>query len=122
MRNHLLLALFALPLSACVTTTSAYQWGGYDSALYSSYKDPTQSEQLRIKLETLITEQEQNKQKVAPGLYAELGTLYLQAGSTDKAVAMYAKERNAWPESKDLMTAMIKNIERRKQANAEVKQ
>lgn len=121
MRNHFLLGLLALPLCACVTNPT-YQWGGYDSALYASYKDPNQSEQLRVKLETLIESQESAKQKVAPGLYAELGTLYLQAGSADKAIAMYSKERDTWPESKGLMTVMIKNVERRKPSGVEVKQ
>lgn len=107
--------IFLLSLSACVTP-SVYQWGGYDSALYASYKDPNNTEALRIKLETLIAGQEASAQKVAPGLYAELGTLYLQAGLSDKAQAMYEKERAAWPESAGLMTVMIQNLERRKQA------
>ncbi|HTJ97515.1 MAG TPA: DUF4810 domain-containing protein [Rhodocyclaceae bacterium] len=120
MRTIFVMASVAMLLSGCVTP-SVYQWGNYDSGLYASYKDPTQVEQLRIKLETLIAEQEKNKQKVAPGLYAELGTLYLQAGASDKAVAMYTRERDAWPESKGLMDAMIKNVGRPKQARLEVK-
>ena len=59
-------------------------------------------------------------QKVAPGLYAELGTLYLQLGSAEKAIAMYKKERDAWPESKGLMTAMIQNLERRQKDKQEL--
>jgi hypothetical protein len=117
---YVLMASVAMLLSGCVTP-SVYQWGGYDSSLYASYKDPTQVEQLRLKLETLISEQEKNRQKVAPGLYAELGTLYLQAGASDKAIAMYTRERDAWPESKGLMDTMIKNVGRPKQARAEVK-
>ncbi|UUZ72198.1 DUF4810 domain-containing protein [Polaromonas sp. P1(28)-8] len=93
-----------------------YQWGGYDQALYSGYKDPTKMESMRVKLEAHIAAMEQSKQKVAPGLYAELGTLYLQAGSPDKAVGLYAQERDAWPEGRSLMTAMIQNIERRQKA------
>jgi len=42
--------------------------------------------------------------------------LYLQSGSTDKAIEMYARERDAWPESNGFMTALIQNLERRQQA------
>ena len=87
--------------------------------LFRSYKDPTKMEALRLKLEAHIAEMEKSAQKVAPGLYAELGTLYLQAGLSDKAIAMYSRERDTWPESKGLMAAMIQNLERRQQARAE---
>jgi hypothetical protein len=100
---------------------SLYQWGGYDQALFTGYKDPSKMEDLRLKLESHIAEMEKSKQKVAPGLYAELGTLYLQNGLPDKAAGLYAKEQQAWPESKGLMSAMIQNIERRQQAQAEAK-
>src|SRR5450830_669859 len=53
------------------------------------------------------------KQKVAPGLYAEVGTIYLQSGAKESAVKYYKLERDTWPESKALMTSMIENIERR---------
>ncbi|MEO5661630.1 MAG: DUF4810 domain-containing protein [Polaromonas sp.] len=107
-------------LTGCAAP-SLYQWGGYDQALYAGYKDPTKMEELRLKLEGHVAEMEKSKQKVAPGLYAELGTLYLQAGSTDKAIGFYSQERNAWPESKGLMTTMILNLERRQHEQKEAK-
>lgn len=119
MRYLTILPIVAL-LAGCAAP-SLYQWGGYDRALYAGYKDPNQMETLRLQLETHIAAMEKAKQKVAPGLYAELGTLYLQAGSSDKAIGLYSQERNAWPESKGLMTAMIQNLERRQQAKEEVK-
>lgn len=76
-------------------------------------------ETLRVQLEKHIAIVEASKQKVAPGLYAELGTLYLQAGAPEKAISLYSQERAAWPESKGLMTAMIQNLERRQQAKEE---
>ena len=93
-----------------------YQWGGYDQALYAGYKDTTKMEALRTKLEAHVGEVEKSKAKVAPGLYAELGTLYLQAGASQKAVDFYAKERDTWPESRVLMTSLIQNLERRQAA------
>ena len=88
-------------LTGCASP-KLYQWGGYDQALYAGYKDTTKMEALRTKLEAHVGEMEKSKAKVAPGLYAELGTLYLQAGSSQKAIDFYAKERDTWPESQVL--------------------
>ena len=107
-------------LSGCVTQPQ-YQWGGYDSLLYAGYKDPSKMEAMMVKLESHIGELEKTNQRVAPGLYAELGTLYLQAGAPDKAIRMYTRERDTWPESQGLMNAMIKNLERRELAREEAR-
>lgn len=110
--------LLAIALSAMLVGCAAprlYNWGGYDQALYTGYKDVTRMEELRVTLEAHVTAMEASKQKVAPGLYAELGTLYLQAGSTSKAIGYYGQERQAWPESSQLMTSLIQNLERQQQ-------
>ena len=101
-------------LSACATNPGLYQWGSYENDLYASYKEPAKTEALRQKLEAQINAQESANARVAPGLYAELGTLYLQKGEPQKAQTFYAKERDAWPESKVLMDAMIQNLDRMK--------
>ena len=108
------LATVVLPiiLSGCATK-GMYAWGNYDKALYSAYKNPETVEELRLELEELIGDEESRRRRVAPGIYAELGTLYLQKGDAKKAITMYKKERDTWPESKGLMTAMIQNLERR---------
>ena len=109
-----LAAALALALSGCATRpTTLYQWGGYDELLYQSYKSPERAESLRAGLETLLARLEQQKQQAPPGLYAELGTLYLEQGDSRKAVHYYEIERSLWPESKTLMDAMIKTLERR---------
>ena len=106
-------ALLALSLSACAGRQPLYQWGGYDAMLYQSYKNPEKVLELRLGLEQHIAKLEQSQQRVAPGLYAELGTLYLQSGDPIRATGMFTKERNTWPESRALMDAMIKGIESR---------
>ena len=111
---RLLMGLLAATILSGCAAPQAYQWGGYESLLYATYKDPSKAEVMRTKMEAHIAEMGKTKQTIAPGLYAELGTLYFQAGLADKAVEMYTLERDTWPESKGLMTAMIKNIERRK--------
>jgi hypothetical protein len=118
MRLSILLLAIPAILSGCAQT-GLYKWGEYEQKLYSTYKNPEKVEELRISLETHISETESSNQKMAPGLYAELGTLYLQAGNSEKAIAMYTKERDAWPESRGLMTTMIQNLERRQKAKQE---
>lgn len=114
-------ALFVNFLSGCATDSGLYQWGGYENDLYAAYKDTTQVEKLRINLETHTLLMEKNGQRVAPGLYAELGTLYLQSGAPARAIIMYKKERDMWPESRGLMSAMIQNLERKQKAIQDTK-
>jgi hypothetical protein len=101
-----------LMLGGCVQ--NRYNWNGYDKGLYEAYKDPNQIVALQIKLQETVDALEKEKQVVPPGMYAELGTLYLQDGDVEKAKTYYAKERSAWPESKTLMDVLIKNLETRK--------
>jgi hypothetical protein len=110
-----------LLLTGCAAP-GLYQWGGYDQSLYAGYKDVTKMEALRIKLEAHVGEMEKSNARVAPGLYAELGTLYLKSGASQKAIDFYTKERNAWPESRVLMTSLIQNLERRQSASSGTKQ
>lgn len=114
--------LTSLALLTGCAAPGLYQWGGYDQSLYAGYKDVTKMEALRIKLEAHVGEMEKSNARVAPGLYAELGTLYLKAGATQKAIDFYTKERNAWPESRVLMTSLIQNLERRQSAASGTKQ
>jgi hypothetical protein len=109
----LLLLACSLFLTGCANRGGLYQWGGYDGMLYQTYKNPEKAVEFRQGLELHIGKMEKNQQKTAPGLYAELGTLYLQEGDATKAVAMYTKERDAWPESKGLMDSLINNVGKR---------
>lgn len=117
----LLLLAFGLLMTGCANRSGLYQWGGYDAMLYQSYKNPEKAVEFRQGLELHISKMEQAQQKTAPGLYAELGTLYLQEGDSTKAVAMYTKERDAWPESKALMDSLINNVGKRAIVKKEMK-
>lgn len=116
------LLLASVTIAGCATTQGAYNWGAYDELLYRSYKDVTKVEELRVGLESHIAALEKSNGKVPPGMYAELGTLYLEAGDSERAIDLYGKERDAWPESKGFMDVMIANLERRKPRDAEAQQ
>lgn len=104
------LVAIALALGGCATKkTGLYDWGGYDAALYNGYKDPTTAGANLRALETHVLALERTNQKVAPGMYADLGMLELQSGNKEKAQAYFKKERDTWPESAGLMNALINN-------------
>ena len=117
----ILATLWGMFLTGCASHSGLYQWGGYDTLLYQSYKNPEKTVEFRQGLELHIATMEKTKQKVAPGLYAELGTLYLQAGDASKAVTMYTKERDTWPESRGLMDSLLTNVAKRNNVKSEVK-
>lgn len=102
--------LSMLVLSGCANQRTLYDWGGYNGMLYESYKKPDTTAANLQKLQEHIAKLEKGSVKIAPGLYADLGTLYLQAGDRTRAIESYRKERAAWQESAGLMDAMIKNL------------
>lgn len=104
--------LLAVLLSGCAAP-GLYQWGNYDQLLYQSYKNPEAVLALRKGLEAQVLQLESTKQKVPPGVYAEIGTLYFQSGDRVNAVIYYNKERSAWPESKGLMDVLITNTDKK---------
>lgn len=96
-------------LAACQPKTR-FTWGGYDTALYSYYKDPTEIADYREALQEAIKEGSSNG-TLAPGLYAELGYTYLQAGNKNAAIGLFERERAAFPESSGFMTSVIERLQ-----------
>lgn len=108
------LLISSLILSGCATGNQGlYQWANYDRNLYNYYAKPETAEEFRVQLEAHLNALEQKKAPVAPGLYAELGTLYFQKGDRDSALRWYDKERTAWPESRFLMDAITTALAKR---------
>lgn len=111
--TKLLLAIAVIVvLPGCATRQ--YEWNNYDASLYRYYKDPTSGEAFRTSMESHLKTLEERKLRPAPGLYAELGTLYLERGDRATAATYYRKERDAWPESRHLMDAMLSNLDKMK--------
>ena len=112
-RNKFIIAFPVLMLLAsCATESGLYRWYGYDQNLFSYYQKPETAEEFRIKMETAVQEVEKGGGRVAPGIYAEIGTLYLQKGDRTSAVLWYKKERDVWPESVSLMDALIAALQK----------
>ena len=109
-----LLVLFTLMLSNCSSPKPLYYYGDYSEEYYHSKKELTP--EARIALQHSIEEAIQNADegssgRVAPGMYANLGYLYLKAGQTKMAIANFKLEKSIYPESAKFMDRMIKKIE-----------
>lgn len=117
MRKIIILAAL-LGLTGCATNQGLYDWGGYDTLLYESYKDPAGVPKNMQALAAHIGALEKGGKRVAPGLHADLGTMLLQAGDKDGALSNFRRERELWPESAVVMDAMIKNLEAKKGAQS----
>lgn len=106
-----LVALSAALLAGCASP-NLYDWNRYDQSLYDYYKDPSTETAFRTKLEAHLSAQRESGKKPAPGLLAELGTLYLKSGDTKSATRYYQLEAETWPESRPLMEILIVNIDK----------
>lgn len=76
----------------------------------ASDKRDTRRQALREAV-TAFRPMEVGKARLAPGLTAELGYLYLQAGNPDKAISLFRREKRSWPESAYFMDVMIRVAE-----------
>ena len=101
------LALFALLLAGCNqpdTPRSLYYWDGtYSSSLYSYLNEDGDATEQISRLENLVQNSTQRGYKVAPGLYAHLGLLYLNNGNLGAANANFDKEVQNFPESREFI-------------------
>lgn len=118
MNLRLVLVLLGLGLSGCAQK-SIYAWGPYEDGLYESYKYPDRMETFLKRLETHVIKASQDGQKVPPGVYSEMATIYLQAGNSVKAIELYEKEGLEWPESRRLMQALVASVKTKEQKNSE---
>jgi hypothetical protein len=96
-----------LVLVAGCAAQPKYNWGRYDPALYSYYKNPTKVADLAAALQAIINAADSKHAKVPPGIYAEYGYLQLEQGQDQAAVGLFKQEETQWPESKVFMDHMI---------------
>ena len=101
------LALFALLFAGCNqpdTPRSLYYWDGtYNNALYTYLNEGGDANEQISHLENLIQTSIQKGYKVAPGVYAHLGLLYLNNGNLGVANANFDKEVENFPESREFI-------------------
>ena len=119
------LALFAILLAGCGNAggpRSLYYWDGtYSSSLYSYLNEDGDATEQISRLENLVQISTQRGYKVAPGLYAHLGLLYLNNGNLGAANANFDKEVENFPESREFINFIkgSKNLTPKKQSKKE---
>lgn len=124
------LALFALFLAGCGHSNgprSLYYWdGSYSSSLYSYLNEEGDTNEQISRLENLVQISTQKGYKIAPGVYAHLGLLYLNNGNLGAANANFDKEVQNFPESREYINFIKgsknltpKKVEQKEGANNE---
>jgi hypothetical protein len=98
--------VLALPFLVSACQQTKYNWGDYSSSLYDYYKDPKAQDEY---VKSLAEITDDGTKKVPPGIYAEYGYEELRRGNTDQAVALFQREKAAWPESTVFMDKAIAN-------------
>ena len=101
------LGALALLVAGCSNASgprSLYYWDGtYSSSLYSYLNEDGDATDQISRLENLVQNSTQRGYKVAPGLYAHLGLLYLNNGNLGAANANFDKEVQNFPESREFI-------------------
>lgn len=108
MRSYTLLSVItvAIAVAACAGPPTLYQWGPYESQLYSHFKSEPPQAQIDA-MEKHARSVQDSGQHLPPGYMAHLAVLYGQVGrDADQALALQ-KERENFPESKNYIDRLV---------------
>lgn len=105
----------ALFFVGCANTQQPplYSWGDYVKSSTRFGMDGHNKEVLEqhsAELKKIIDESEMNKQRVAPGLYAEYGQLLYETGKKEEAKRYFVLEKTTYPESTTFMNQIMKKL------------
>lgn len=104
-----------LLLSACAQPKQLYNYGDYSNSYYKYKKQatPENRQALIASIEKAVDESEKGQSgRVPPGIFANLGYMYLQDGNSQKAISLFEKEKANYPESTHFMERIIAKIEK----------
>lgn len=109
MKTYLLL-LAALALSACAgRTPPLYYWNTYPNTVYQGMQQKKSPDEQIGLLERYLEQAKAKNMAVAPGVYAQLGMLYVETGRGDLAQKAFNEEKARFPESANFMDFLLKN-------------
>jgi hypothetical protein len=115
MKKFFFMAVAAIALSSCgTTTTSLYSWYDYEDATYNYSKKQTEELQVKVleQYKKLTEAQKGTRGVVPPGLYAEYGYLLYKTGKKDEGISFLKQEISAYPESEKYISRIIKQLEK----------
>ncbi|SRR5260221_14427495 len=114
-----LVPLAAVLLAGCGLPGPKYNWGDYQTSLYAYYGDPKAEAAYEKSLNDIAANDGKPGRKAPPGLLAEYGYIAQSHGDTDKAIQLFQREKQAWPESTVFMNKAIDNARNGKKPAAE---
>ncbi len=112
----LIVGISVLFMSGCSSqpNPSLYYYGDYTESYYTTKRETTPENALALQkaIEEAIEKRDNGSSgRVAPGMYANLGYIYLKAGETGKAIENFEKEKSIYPESTIFMNRMINKVQ-----------
>ena len=105
------LAVAAL-LIGCANSTTLYEWGRYEDAIYDMYLTPgkvSNAEEIE-RLEQQIVETVSAEKFVPPGLHAHVAYLYISDGDFVTALVHLQSEKAKFPESAHFIDGIIERM------------
>lgn len=109
------LIIVAMIITGCTTQPSPlYAYGNYNDSYYAYKKNASPEALLEFQksIETAIENSSNSRSgRVPPGMYANLGYLYLKAGKPNDAISSFTKEKTIYPESALFMNRIINKIQ-----------
>lgn len=94
--------------------TQLYNYENYSDSYYDYKKNPSDESALEYQKAVELTienAKESTSGRVPPGMYANLGYIYLKSGKSKEAIDNFTKEKALYPESAHFMDRMIKKVE-----------
>jgi len=107
-------AILLITAGCASHNTALYNYENYSENYYADVKAHNAESQLQLQksIEQAIENANDSQSgRVAPGLYANLGYIYLKEGQNKKAIESFKKEKALYPESAKFMDRMIKKVE-----------
>ena len=90
-----------------------YEYSNYSETYYQLKQtgDAESTEKWKTSLEESIEKSNARAIRVPPGIYTNLGYLYLKVNNTQKAISFFEAEKALYPESSIFMDNLIKKAE-----------
>ncbi len=121
MKKVLLLSFLIIGfiISGCSTKKPMYEYADYSQTYYQLKQngDAQSTAKWKTSLEESIEKSKALSIRVPPGVYANLGYLYLKVNDTQKAISFFESEKALYPEASLFMDNLIKKAELMQKGN-----
>ena len=109
--NILIVLSISFMIGGCVTSKPPmYEYGNYSESFYAMKRTPGEKSDGKWKssLESIIEKSNASAIRVPPGVFANLGYLYLKVNDTENAIKNFELEKKIYPEAEVFMNNLIK--------------